>query len=223
MGSMATNSLLALLHRFSMLTSNLIFLFRRIRYRLRRGLRSPSTRFSTTYVSLATGFWYPHHFGVSQKMDTMNRNELNMIILDGFDWLLSVKAGVHPIAVSTETFDTVLSMDLVPMLEKSFVTSSRPIKGLLFTNPHNPFGRCYPSDVILEVMKFCTRKDIHFISDELYAMSRFEHSDLPNPVPFVSALELDVVAAGCDLSRVHTIWSISKDLGSSGLRMVCLR
>ncbi|CAI6334305.1 unnamed protein product [Periconia digitata] len=140
---------------------------------------------------------------------------------NGFDWLLNVKAGVFPIAVSTETFDNALTMDLLPMMEEAFANSSRPIKGVLFTNPHNPFGRCYPSDVIVEVIKFCNKKNIHFISDELYAVSRFESPDVINPEPFVSALELDLVGAGCDPSRVHIIWSISKDLGSSGLRMGC--
>jgi aspartate/methionine/tyrosine aminotransferase len=145
-----------------------------------------------------------------------------LIYLDGFDWLLNVKAGVFPIEVCTETFENALTVDLLPKLEEAFESSSRPIKGVLFTNPHNPFGRCYPNEVIMEVIKFCTRKDIHFISDELYAISRFDNPDLIHPAPFVSALGLDLVGAGCDPSRVHTIWSISKDLGSSGLRMVCL-
>jgi gliotoxin/aspirochlorine biosynthesis aminotransferase len=72
----------------------------------------------------------------------------------------------------------------------------------------------------MEVLKFCDKHKIHFISDEIYAMSSFPSPDIPNPVPFVSALQLDVQGMGCDISRLHTIWSISKDLGSSGLRVV---
>ncbi|TVY27400.1 putative aminotransferase [Lachnellula hyalina] len=139
----------------------------------------------------------------------------------GFDWLLNVKAGVQPVFVTVETFDDVLTSKLIPALENTLTSSPYPIKGLLFTNPHNPFGQCYPSAVIMEVIKFCNAKGIHFISDEIYALSKFECPDVPEPVPFTSALQLDIEGMGCNLSRVHTIWSLSKDLGSSGLRMGC--
>jgi gliotoxin/aspirochlorine biosynthesis aminotransferase len=113
-----------------------------------------------------------------------------------------------------------LTSALIPAMAKVMDESTRPIKGVVFTNPHNPFGQCYPRSTIEECIKFCYQRGIHFISDEVYALSRFDSPDLAEPVPFVSALALDVEALGCDLSRVHTIWSISKDLGSSGFRMV---
>ncbi|KAF3058033.1 putative inactive 1-aminocyclopropane-1-carboxylate synthase-like protein 2 [Daldinia childiae] len=139
---------------------------------------------------------------------------------NGFDWLLNVKASVQPVLVNVDTFENVFTTQLIPSLEKAFSESTYPIKGLLFTNPHNPFGRCYPESVIKECIKFCNAKNIHFISDELYALSAFESQDQPTPEPFVSVLQLDIEALGCDQSRVHTIWSTSKDFGSSGLRMV---
>jgi hypothetical protein len=43
------------------------------------------------------------------------------------------------------------ALRLVLMLEKA---SPWPIKGLLFTNPHNLFGRFDHSEIILEVIKF---------------------------------------------------------------------
>lgn len=67
---------------------------------------------------------------------------------------------------------------------------------------------------------FCQKRKIHFISDEVYALSLYPCPDLPNAVPFTSALQLDTKAIGCDLSRIHTVWSASKDFGSSGIRMV---
>ncbi|RYP47127.1 hypothetical protein DL768_006770 [Monosporascus sp. mg162] len=140
---------------------------------------------------------------------------------NGFDWLLNVRSSVQPVFVPVENFDDVFTSKLIPALETAFIGSTWPIKGLLFTNPHNPFGQCYPEDIIVEVTKFCDRKKIHFISDEIYALSGFSNPEIKEPVPFVSALQLDVRGLGCDLSRVHTLWSISKDLGSSGLRMGC--
>lgn len=131
-----------------------------------------------------------------------------------------MKASVQPVLVNVDTFENVFTTKLIPSLEKAFSESTRPIKGVLFTNPHNPFGRCYPESVIKECIRFCNAKSIHFISDELYALSKLESQDQPAPDPFISALQLDIQALGCDRSRVHTIWSTSKDLGSSGLRMV---
>ncbi|KAF2259677.1 1-aminocyclopropane-1-carboxylate synthase [Lojkania enalia] len=140
---------------------------------------------------------------------------------NGFDWLLNVSAGVQPVFVPVPSFDDVFTDKLIPALENAFRESTKPIKGLLFTNPHNPFGKCYPRDIIKQIIKFCDQKKIHFISDELYALSRFEGEDLKEKVEFASALSVDVEGMECDASRVHVIWSTSKDLGSSGLRMGC--
>ncbi|KAI1457520.1 PLP-dependent transferase [Annulohypoxylon moriforme] len=140
---------------------------------------------------------------------------------NGFDWLLNVRSSVQPVFVTVGSFDEVFTSKIVPALENAFRESTRPIKGLLFTNPHNPFGKCYPKDIIIDIIKFCDSKKIHFISDELYAMSSFLNPEMPSPLPFVSTLQLDIQGIGCDLSRIHTIWSTSKDLGSSGLRMGC--
>jgi len=128
---------------------------------------------------------------------------------------------VQPIVVNVDSFGQVFSDSLIPALEKAYAEAERPVKGVLFTNPHNPFGQCYPRETIEAVIRFCSQRDIHFISDELYALSNikkeFEEDD---GVPFISALEINVGSLGCNLARVHTIWSSSKDLGSSGLRMV---
>lgn len=127
---------------------------------------------------------------------------------------------MQPRFVKTQSLDRVFTSDVIEALEAAFSESTISIKGLLFTNPQNPLGQCYPESVIKDIIDFCNRKKIHFISDEIYALSRFSNMDTPDPVPFVSALQIDVEGMGCDSSHVHTIWSTSKDLGSSGLRMV---
>ncbi|KAI1824917.1 PLP-dependent transferase [Xylaria intraflava] len=140
---------------------------------------------------------------------------------NGFDWLLNVRSGVKPVFAMLDSLDDALSSKVIGALEDAFSNSSIPIKGLLLTNPQNPLGQCYPKELIASIVKFCDEKKIHFISDEIYAMSSFPNPEIPNPLPFVSALQLDIRGMGCDLSRVHTIWSMSKDLGSSGLRVGC--
>ena len=67
---------------------------------------------------------------------------------------------------------------------------------------------------------FCQKHHLHFVSDEVYALTSYENPDIPDPIPFVSALSLDVTALGVDPSLTHTVWSTSKDFGQSGVRMV---
>jgi gliotoxin/aspirochlorine biosynthesis aminotransferase len=94
------------------------------------------------------------------------------------------------------------------------------IKGLVLCNPHNPLGRCFPRSILAECLRFCQEKDIHLISDEIYALSTFESHDHTEATPFRSVLNLDLDLVGCDSGRVHVLWSLSKDFGCSGLRLV---
>lgn len=71
-------------------------------------------------------------------------------------------------------------------------------------------------------MKFCSKYNIHFISDEVYALSRFSNPEIKKPQPFVSVLSLPLDDIGIDKSLVHAVWSTSKDFGQSGFRMVSL-
>ncbi|RHZ44668.1 aminotransferase gliI [Aspergillus thermomutatus] len=88
------------------------------------------------------------------------------------------------------------------------------IKAMLVCNPHNPCGHIYPVEVIQALLQFAQRHDLFYISDEIYALSTIDER-----TPFASVLSIDVSALGVDLARVFTLYSISKDLGSSGLRL----
>ncbi|KAI9792514.1 MAG: hypothetical protein M1816_002034 [Peltula sp. TS41687] len=136
-----------------------------------------------------------------------------------FDLVFYLRSSVTPIAVTVGSLAETMTHDLIPALSKAFDESTKPVKGVILTNPHNPIGQCYPRSVIEACVRFCQERKIHFISDEVYALSVYPSSDLPDPVPFTSVLELDTKAMGCDLSRIHTVWGTSKDLGSSGIRV----
>ncbi|KAF3896639.1 hypothetical protein GTR04_1230 [Trichophyton interdigitale] len=140
---------------------------------------------------------------------------------NGFDWLFTARSSAVPVMVHVEKSADTLTAQLIPALEKAYNESKIPIRGLLLTNPHNPFGQCYPKSVLEDCIKFCHGKGIHYISDEVYALSSFENPEIPDAAPFVSALQIDVAGLGCDLSRVHTFWSTSKDFGSNGFRVGC--
>lgn len=115
-----------------------------------------------------------------------------------------------------------LSEALIPALENALKNSTRPVKAILMTNPSNPLSQCYSRSCLEECIKFCNRNGLHYISDEVYALTKFETPDLKNPEPFVSVLSIDTEALGCDPSKVHMVWSPSKDFGQSGVRMVAL-
>jgi Aminotransferase class I and II len=128
------------------------------------------------------------------------------------------------VAVNAGSVSNTLSRKILPLLRDALDKSPKRIRALVLTNPHNPFGQCYPLDVLEACVQFCQDRDIHFISDEVYALSCFDNNDKMDNgrPPFVSALHLDLDRLGVDRARVHVVWSTSKDFGSSGFRMVCL-
>ncbi|CAG8976233.1 hypothetical protein HYALB_00011999 [Hymenoscyphus albidus] len=159
--------------------------------------------------------------GAASCIDTLLYNICDPgdgILVPGPYWITS---SVIPVSVVTSDLNSAMSGSLVPALEAAFENSKIPIRGVLISNPQNPLGQCYAVKVIEECIKFCQRKDIHYISDKVHGMTSFSCPDFPEPVPFASALSLDIAGIGCDLSRVHIVWSTSKDLGQSGMRIGC--
>lgn len=106
-------------------------------------------------------------------------------------------------------------------LESAVFHSTSPVRALVLTNPHNPFARCYDKNVVAACAQFCQKHNLHFISDEVYALSTFGegHREDGEPEFPSSALQLDLQSLGVDHERVHVIWSTSKDFGSSGIRL----
>jgi aspartate/methionine/tyrosine aminotransferase len=84
------------------------------------------------------------------------------------------------------------------------------VKGFLFCNPSNPLGEVYSLEVAERLMKVCAKFEMHFISDEVYALSVYDKE-----VAFKSILSLQDVV---DPSRTHFMWGMSKDLGIAGFR-----
>lgn len=107
------------------------------------------------------------------------------------------------------------------------------IRGIIVCNPQNPYGHIYPTSWLEAVLRFCQVQDIHYISDEIYALSTWVPSEHPTSAEsgsrifkspettFTSVLSLDLKRLRVDPARVHVIYALSKDLGSSGLRLVC--
>ncbi|RGP59475.1 hypothetical protein FLONG3_11169 [Fusarium longipes] len=94
------------------------------------------------------------------------------------------------------------------------------VSGLVISHPHNPLGRCYSRSVLIALMKLCQKYKVHFISDEIYALSVWNNTvdQHPPPVPFESALSIDTTDI-IDGDRVHVLWGMSKDFGANGIRV----
>ncbi|KAI1423359.1 pyridoxal phosphate-dependent transferase [Xylaria sp. FL1777] len=166
---------------------------------------------------------------------------------NGFDTHLVMRTGVKLLPIHAPSADIgitapedLLKGSLVPSLQQAYESSSDPsrVKALVMTNPHNPYGRFYPESVIREAMLWCAERDIHYVSDEIYALSQLtppgEHlrqdsalsqekhghqkiGEEPGEIPFVSALSIKF---GDDKApEISVVWGTSKDFGSSGLRV----
>ena len=52
----------------------------------------------------------------------------------------------------------------------------RQVKAFIYCNPNNPLGDIYGEQTTLDLMRVCKKHQIHFISDEIYALSVYDQS-----------------------------------------------
>ena len=84
------------------------------------------------------------------------------------------------------------------------------IKAILLTNPSNPLGLIYSKDSLMKTISWARSKQLQIIVDEIYGLSVFGDE------PFTSVVSYFNNNISND---IHILWSFSKDLGSSGLRL----
>ncbi|KAL0479332.1 1-aminocyclopropane-1-carboxylate synthase [Acrasis kona] len=97
------------------------------------------------------------------------------------------------------------------------------VRAFLLCQPNNPTGDIYHREIIEWLIDWTAKEGIHFISDEVYALSVFTSS----PTPFISAGEIMLEALNekspslrhHDYSHVHIIYSLSKDFTLNGFRV----
>lgn len=147
---------------------------------------------------------------------------------------MTFRTGCKVLPVSFGNIDP-FSKEAVACYEKVLAQAQKEgkkVRGLILCHPHNPLGRIYPTDIVKSLMRMCERNDMHFVSDEIYALSTFlntvdyeknEKNGLddiptPEPIPFVSALAIDTEGV-IDPRRVHVVWGMSKDFGANGIRI----
>ena len=60
------------------------------------------------------------------------------------------------------------------LLEKAILEQQelgRKVRGFIFCNPNNPLGAVYSWDLTRSLMAVCAKHQVHFIADEIYALS----------------------------------------------------
>ncbi|KAI0126681.1 1-aminocyclopropane-1-carboxylate synthase [Xylariales sp. AK1849] len=151
------------------------------------------------------------------------RFEANPILSDGFDIHFSLQPGVS--VVNTDTghdIEADFEGDLQHCFQEACDAASnqgRTVRAVVLTNPHNPTGLCYSRRALESAAQFCEARDLHLITDEVFALSQIQPD---TERPFVSALALNMPSLGVNPARVHTVWSTSKDFNSSGYRLGCV-
>mmetsp|Transcript_9023 Transcript_9023/g.23175 ORF Transcript_9023/g.23175 Transcript_9023/m.23175 type:complete len:476 (+) Transcript_9023:58-1485(+) len=141
-----------------------------------------------------------------------------------FDRDLGMRAGVKILPVFSSTTTGSLN---VQDFEKCFQTATERGKSprlLLLTNPNNPLGTVYSSKQYLDLLAWAAGRNLHVISDEIYANSIFGESGRR---AFISALDLEPQLLRMGLSQfvsnnLHVVFGFTKDFGAAGLRIGCL-
>ncbi|WVR03444.1 hypothetical protein IAU60_000435 [Kwoniella sp. DSM 27419] len=143
----------------------------------------------------------------------------------GFDRDLIGRGRVRLIPVHVPVGEGAFGPDSLKYFEEKLDEVTKQgitVRAVIVCNPQNPLGRTYPRSTLLAYAKFCEDKDLHLVSDEIYALSVYDNHHFTQAEPFTSMLSLDVEKeAGIefDKARVHVVYGMSKDFCANGLRV----
>lgn len=84
---------------------------------------------------------------------------------------------------------------------------SSKTKAILLTTPHNPTGDVLSESYLKQVAELCKKKNLHLISDEIYALSIHDNRT------HLSILEVEK-----DYENIHLLYGMAKDFGLAGIK-----
>ncbi|XWS21331.1 hypothetical protein CRYUN_Cryun30bG0046300 [Craigia yunnanensis] len=135
----------------------------------------------------------------------------------GFDRDLKWRTGVEivPVHCSSSNGFRITMFALEDAYQKAKKLNLK-VKGVLITNPSNPLGTTMTKDELNQLITFSIAKNIHVISDEVFSGTVF---DSPGFISIIEAA-MDRNLENTDVwSRIHIVYSLSKDLGLPGFRV----
>ncbi|KAF0902360.1 hypothetical protein E2562_016206 [Oryza meyeriana var. granulata] len=132
----------------------------------------------------------------------------------GWDRDIKWRTGIELIPVpcrSTDNFN--ISITALEIACNQAKKRGIKVRGVLISNPNNPTGSFVPKQTLHDLLEFAAEKNIHLISDEVFAGSTYGSGK------FVSVAEVVDDLEDFDKGRVHIIYGLSKDLSLAGFRV----
>ncbi len=99
----------------------------------------------------------------------------------------------------------------IPRAEDLLGAITAHTRAIIINSPNNPSGALYPAELVEEIVRFCERKEIWLIADDIYHKLVFDGLQAPNPCAYTGR--------GVEESRLIILNAVSKIYGMTGFRI----